>query len=163
MVMLRSADVEPRPQAGALAPSARFVLGAARAWFAAGGPAPSLCLAFACAGLSSAAVARFAAALGLIATASRRAVDMRAPGASGLSRDEGLLLIALAALQGGEPWRAQRAVAEWLPAPLALRGIAALAALAESLACSGLRLPREPVEEAALPAAWQPPRPPVLH
>ena len=43
-----------------------FVLGAARGWFDAGGQGPGLCLTLARAGLPAGAVARFAAALGVI-------------------------------------------------------------------------------------------------
>jgi hypothetical protein len=146
-----------------LSPAAIVVLGAARGWFDAGGQGPGLCLAFARAGLPAGAVARFAAALGLIGLSACRAIDMRAPGSPGLSRDEGLLLVAVAALQSGEPWRAQRVASEWLPPHLVPRLIASLAHFAAALAAVGLRLPREPVDEAALPPAWRPDRPPLLH
>ena len=139
------------------------VLGAARDWFDTGGQGPGLCLTLARAGLPAGAVARFATALGLIGLSACRAIDMRAPGSPGLSRDEGLLLIAVAALQSGEPWRAQRVASEWLPPHLVPRVIASLAHFAAAFAAAGLRLPREPVDEAALPPAWRPDRPPLLH
>ncbi|WP_439580135.1 hypothetical protein [Elioraea sp.] len=152
-----------RPDPVDLSPAAQVVLGAVRGWFHAGGQGPGLCLTLARAGLPAGAVARFAAALGLIGLSARRSVDMRTPGAPGLSRDEGLLLVAVAALQAGEPWRAQRVAAEWLPPRLVPRVIALLAQFAAALVSAGLRLPREPVDEASLPPAWRPERPPLLH
>jgi hypothetical protein len=148
----------------ALSPSARLVLDAVRGWFdAGGGHGPGLCLTLARAGLPAVAVTRLAAALSLIGVSGRRGIALHAPGSAGLSRDEGQLLIALAALQAGEPWRAQRAAAEWLPPRLVPRMIGLLAAFAAALASAGLRLPREPVDETALPPAWPPGRPPLLH
>jgi hypothetical protein len=134
-----------------------------RSWFDVAGQGPTLCVTLARAGLPAAAVGRFAAALGLIGVSACRAITMQAPGSPGLSRDEGLLLIAVAALQAGEPWRAQRVAAEWLPPRLMPRMIGLLAEFAAALASAGLRLPREPVDESALPPAWQPERPPLLH
>lgn len=146
-----------------LSPAAVVVLGAARGWFDAGGQGPGLCPTLARVGLPAGAVARFAAALGLIGLSACRSIDMRAPGSPSLSRDEGLLLVAVAALQSGEPWRAQRVAAEWLPPHLVPRVIAPLGQFAAALAAVGLRLPREPVDETALPPAWRPDRPPLLH
>jgi hypothetical protein len=137
------------PGADLLDPAARLVLTAARGWFDAGGDGPGPCLLFARAGLSSDGLACFAATMGLIGVAARRPVAMHAPGACVLSRDEGLLLVAIAALQDGEPWRAQRAVAEWLPAPLVPRGIGLLARFAAALGRAGLRLRGVPMD--ALP------------
>jgi hypothetical protein len=147
----------------ALSPPARLVLDAVRGWFDAGGHGPGFCLTLARAGLPAVAVTRLAAALSLIGVSGCRAIALHAPGSTRLSRDEGQLLIALAALQAGEPWRAQRATAEWLPPPLVPRMIGLLAAFAAALAWAGLRLPREPVDETALPPAWPPGRPPALH
>lgn len=147
----------------ALSPAAECVLGAVRSWFDAGGGGPGLCLAFARAGLPAEAATRLAAALGLIGVSASRSLTLRAPGSPGLSRDEGLLLIAVAALQSGEPWRAQRAAAEWLPPRLVPRLVGLLAEFAAALASAGLRLPREPVDESRLPPAWRPDRPPLLH
>lgn len=149
--------------AAALSPAAVFVLGAMRDWFDAGGQGAGLCLAFARAGLPAEAVTRLAAALGLIGVSACRSITLRAPGSPGLSRDEGLLLIAVAALQSGEPWRAQRVAAEWLPPRLVPRMIGLLAQFAAALASAGMRLPREPVDESRLPPAWRPDRPPLLH
>lgn len=153
----------PRRDPVDLSPAATFVLGAARGWFDAGGQGPGLCLGLARAGLPAGAVARFAGALGVIGRCACRSIDMRAPGSPSLSRDEGLLLVAVAALQAGEPWRAQRVAAEWLPPRLVPHVIASLAQFAASLGAAGLRLPREPVDEAALPAASRPDWPPLLH
>lgn len=134
---------------GPLEPAARLILTAARSWFDAGGNGPAPCLLFARAGVSSDGLASFAATMGLIGVAARRPVAMHILGAGALSRDEGLLLAAIAALQEGEPWRAQRAIAEWLPAPLVPRGIGLLARLAAALARAGLRIRRVPID--ALP------------
>jgi hypothetical protein len=157
--------IQPSSRSGPieLAPPAMIVLAAARGWFDAGRQGPGLCLTLARAGVPAEAVARFAAALGLIASSAWRALDIRAPGAPGLSRDEGSLLVAVAALQSGEPWRAQAIAAAWLPPHLAPRAIALLARFAAALAAVGLRLPRQPVDEAALPPAARPGRPPLLH
>jgi hypothetical protein len=163
MPMTARLDDPRRSDPAALAPAARLVLDAVRAWVDAGGQGPGLCLTLARVGLRAEAAARFAAALGMIGLCARRAVDLRAPGASGLSRDEGLVLVAVAALQSGEPWRAQRVAAEWLPQRLVPRALGLLAQFAAALAAAGLRLPREPVDETALPPAWRPDRPPLLH
>lgn len=144
-------DHTPSTVSGRLDPAARLVLTAARGWFDAGGGGPGPCLLFARAGLSSDGLACFAATMGLIGVAARRPVGMHAPGAGALSRDEGLLLGAIAALQDGEPWRAQRVVAEWLPAPLVPRGIGLLARLAAALARAGLRLRRAPIDALSVP------------
>jgi hypothetical protein len=157
------ADCLGRSDLAALSPAARLVLAAVRGWFDAGGSGQGLCLTLARAGLPALATTRLSAALGLIGVSARRSIALHAPGSAVLSRDEGLLLTALAALQAGEPWRAQRIAAEWVPPRLAPRMIGLLAGFAAALASAGLRLPREPIDETALPPAWRPDRSLFLH
>lgn len=97
-------------------------------------------LALAQAGVASEGAVAFLAAVALLRLGSCGTIALRAPGASALSRDEQMLVDAVAALQRGAPWRAQRVVAEWLSPNLAVRGIALLATAAAAFARAGLLL-----------------------
>lgn len=124
--------------------AARLALFALRSAAAHGGPHAPLCLAFARAGLSPRAVAVFVELAALLDAGTRGTIALHAPQHAALTRDEALLLTGLAALQSGEPWVTQRAVAEWLAPPLAPRGIALMACAAAALSGAGLRLRRRP-------------------
>lgn len=124
--------------------AARLVLFALRGAAARSGSAPSLCLAFVRAGLSPRVLAVFVELVALLEAGTRGTLALGCPQRAALSRDEVLLLTGLAALQAGEPWVAQRAVAEWLAPAVAPRGIALMACAAAALAGAGVRLARRP-------------------
>jgi uncharacterized metal-binding protein len=124
--------------------AARLALFALRGAAARGGAHAPLCLAFARAGLPPRAVAVFTELTALLDAGTRGTIALHAPQHAALSRDEALLLAGLAALQSGEPWVTQRAVAEWLAPSLAPRGIALMACAAAALARVGLKLQRRP-------------------
>lgn len=107
------------------------------------------CEVLARAGVAGEGVAAFLAAISLVRVATRDTVAFLPPSAPGASRDEELLIGAIAGLQRGAPWVAQRAFAEWLGPDLALRAIALLAKSAAAFARAGLRPP---------PVATRPPR-----
>lgn len=98
------------------------------------------CVMLSGAGVASEGVAAFLAALALLRLGTRETIGLLRPDASAPSRDESLLVGALAGLQCGAPWVAQRALAEWLPPDLAVRAIALLAKAAAALARAGLRV-----------------------
>lgn len=92
------------------------------------------------AGVAGEGAAAFLAALALLRLGTRETIGLLRPDAPAPSRDESLLVAALAGLQRGAPWVAQRALAEWLPPDLAVRAIALLAKAAAALARAGLRV-----------------------
>ncbi|GIX08423.1 MAG: hypothetical protein KatS3mg116_0133 [Elioraea sp.] len=124
--------------------AAQLALFALRGAAARGGTDAPLCLAFARAGISLRALAVFTELIALLDAGTRGTIALHAPPQAALSRDEALLLTGLAALQAGEPWVAQRALAEWLAPCLAPRGIALMACAAAELCRAGLRLQRRP-------------------
>lgn len=98
------------------------------------------CLALSRAGVAGEGAAALLAALALLRLGTRETIGLLRPDAPGPSRDESLLVEALAGLQRGAPWVAQRALAEWLPPDLAVRAIALLAKAAAALGRAGLRV-----------------------
>lgn len=95
-------------------------------------------------GVAGEGIAAFLAALALLRVATRGTLSFLPPAAPLVSRDESLLIEALAGLQRGAPWLAQRAVAEWLAPDLAVRAVALLAKAAAGLARAGLTLKSAP-------------------
>lgn len=91
------------------------------------------------AGVAGEGTAAFLAAIAVLRLGTRNTVCLQRPDAVYPSRDESLLVEAIAGLQRGAPWVAQRAIAEWLPPDLALRAVALLAKAAASFARAGLR------------------------
>lgn len=101
-------------------------------------------LAAACGFAGAAAVAALEALDRLftgIAAAGARAIDIRAPGDATLGADEALLLFAVAGLQNGLPWAADRVAQEWLPHDAAREARRAFTLLARHLGNAGLILP----------------------
>jgi hypothetical protein len=146
---------------GDLCLGAQLVLCAARSWAACGdGDAggdlarfpspPSPCAVFRCGGVTQEAYGAFAAVLAVLGAAGRPTrefgrPEFRRPEFRGLhdrtlSGDEEGLIEAIAALQHGTPWRAQRILSGWLAAPAVPRAVALLAVTAEGLRAAGLVL-----------------------
>ncbi len=90
-------------------------------------------------GLGGEGSAGLAAALSALRVGTRGTLAVLAPQAPAMTRDEALLLDAIGSLQRGEPWRAQRAVAEWVTPDLAVRVIALLATASAAMARAGLQ------------------------
>ncbi|MFQ3623705.1 MAG: hypothetical protein SNJ73_09185 [Acetobacteraceae bacterium] len=99
----------------------------------------SACPVAARSGLGAKGAAALAAAVAALRVGTRGTLAVLAPRARATTRDEALLLDAIGSLQRGEPWRAQRAVAEWVPPDLAVRVIALLAKASAAMARAGLR------------------------
>ncbi len=133
------------PSVSELGPGAQLVLCAARSWHAGevkGAASP--CALFRCAGMASDAFAAFASLLSLL-SACPSAPGFGALHDASLTDGEEGLLSALAALQEGEPWRAQRVVADWGPPAAAPRAIGLLAVIARCFAGAGLPLSTQPL------------------
>lgn len=132
------------PEVGDLCLGAQLVLCAARSWavrtFGETELAPSPCTLFRCGGVADGAYGAFAAALSLLGAAGRGTLDLRHLHDRTLSGDEEGLIVAIAALQQGAPWRAQRILAGWLAPPAVPRAVALLAVTAEGLSAAGHRL-----------------------
>ncbi len=120
-----------------LGPASRHVLAAVRA-VAAEGLTP--CVILGHARLCAEGLAAFAAMLGLLRAAGHAGPRVSTLDDAWLSADEAALIDALAALQGGEPWRAQRHLSAWLPPHAVPRAIALMALSARHLARAGLVL-----------------------
>lgn len=120
-----------------LAPAPRHVLAAVRA-VAADGLTP--CVILGHARLGAEGLAAFAAMLGLLRAARHAGLRICPLDEVCLSPDEAGLIEALAGLQQGEPWHAQRHVAAWLPPPAVPRAIGLMVVSARHLARAGLIL-----------------------
>jgi len=120
-----------------LAPASRRVLAAVRA-VAAEGLTP--CVILGHARLGADGLAAFAAMIGLLRAAGHAAPRVCPLDDECLSADEAGLIDSLAALQEGEPWRAQRHVSSWLPPHAVPRAIGLMAISARHLARAGLFL-----------------------
>jgi hypothetical protein len=120
-----------------LAPASRRVLAAVRA-VAAEGLSP--CVILGHARLGAEGLAAFAAMLGLLRAAGHAAPRVCPLEDECLSADEAGLIESLAALQEGEPWRAQRHLSSWLPPHAVPHAIGLMALSARHLARAGLVL-----------------------
>lgn len=118
-----------------LGPDARRVLAAIRA-VAAEGLSP--CVILGHARLRADGLAAFAAMLGVLRAAGHAAPHVSTLADAALSHDEAALLDCLAALQDGEPWRAQRHLSGWLPPHAVPHAIGLMALSARHLARAGL-------------------------
>jgi hypothetical protein len=128
---------DDRHAVSALAPAARRVLAAVRA-VAAEGLTP--CVILGQARIEAEGLAAFAAMIGVLRAAGHAAPRVRTLDDACLSPDEEALIDSLAALQEGEPWRAQRHVSGWLPPHAVPRAIGLMAISARHLARAGLTL-----------------------
>ncbi|WP_144182871.1 hypothetical protein [Elioraea rosea] len=149
--------IEPRmtavaslPRVAELGLGGQLMLCAARTWTAgevSGVASP--CALFRCAGLAPDAFAAFASLLALL-SACPSGPGFGSIHDAWLSEGEEQLVEAIGALQAGEPWRAQRIIAGWVPPAAAPRAVGLMASIARSLA------------DAALPITTKPDRP-VVH
>ncbi|WP_291295268.1 hypothetical protein [Elioraea sp.] len=139
------------PDVADLCLGAQLVLCAARSWAArnlamrglgAGETdlAPSPCTVFRCGGVTQEAYGAFAAVLSLLGAVGRGPPDFRHLHDRTLSGDEEGLIDAIAALQHGAPWRAQRMLSGWFDPAAVPRAVALLAVTAEGLSAAGHRL-----------------------
>lgn len=120
-----------------LGPASRRVLAAIRGVAREGlGP----CAILGHARLGAQGLAAFAAMLGLLRAAGHAAPHVLTLEDPALSADEEALIDSLAALQEGEPWRAQRHLSGWLPPHAVPRAIGLMALSARHLARAGLLL-----------------------
>jgi len=153
----------PGLRVAALLPGEAVLVRAVRAWVArlredrdTGGAA----LAEACGFGGAAAVTALDALDRLfagVAAAGARAIDIRAPGEPTVGADEALLLFAVAGLQNGLPWAADRVAREWLPEAAAREARRAFTLLARHLGNAGFILPVRAEGFSSVRTAGRPP------
>jgi len=99
------------------------------------------------AGLGPEAAAALDASMRILATATRRPLDLRCPRCPYLGMDEGGLLQAVAALQAGRSNEAEQVLAGWLPAAAVRMALTPLASLALALERASLRVPARAADD----------------